>query len=326
MVEFKVPAAEKVIEYVMDGLAFAARNSLLGWQANRQAGAMRTLAEANADVRALLVPADAQDVSVELSIGDQITQRIFYREAVRVSNILSTAQSAQDMLGDLEVPDAEPDAEWRQRWIEGVQDVSTDELRAVYAQVLKGQVAHPGSVSMLTLSKVRDLDSSVATLFLDACNRALTAYTTIGTISHRGLINTQRSYSHLSVFHLGRDLIRVLQEYGLVEPNESRFLMRRDELYGGHHFGRTGDQHFRRAYGLGEMLFHLEGNGFSIQDYLRFTSAGLELSAVLDVPGDHLCFRALKEFSIQDYLRFTSAGLELSAVLDVPGDHLCFRA
>ena len=81
-----------------------------------------------------------------------------------------------------------------------------------------------------------------------------------------------------------------------MEPNESLFVMRRDELYGGHHIRRTGDQYFRRTYGLGKMLFHLEGTEFSIQDYLRFTSAGLELSQVLDVPGDPLCFRTLKDF------------------------------
>ena len=286
--ELRVPAAEKIIDYVKDGLSFMFRNALLGWQATRQAEATQTLAKAHAKARALLVPGDAQDVSVELSIGEEITQHIVYREKVRVSNILGAAQSAQEILGDREVPDVEPDAEWRQRWVEGVQDVSTDELRAVYAQILAGKVSQPESVSMLTLSRVRDLDARTAVLFLDACNRTLAEYAIDGGISHRALINTQLGYSDLSGFHFSRDLNSILQQYGLVEPYESNFVMRREELHGGHHF--------RLTYGLGRMLFHIEGNEFVIHDCLRFTSAGLELSQVLDVPGDFQCFRAIKDF------------------------------
>ena len=94
-----------------------------------------------------------------------ITQRIEYQERKRQANISSVAREAARELGEKEVPQHEPDHDWVARFFSDVQDVSSEEMRRIWAQVLAGEVETPGATSVRTLATLRNLSASEAKAF-----------------------------------------------------------------------------------------------------------------------------------------------------------------
>ena len=94
-----------------------------------------------------------------------ITQRIEYQERKRQANISSVVREAARELGEKEVPQHEPDHDWVARFFSDVQDVSSEDMRRIWARVLAGQVETPGTTSVRTLATLRNLSSSEAKAF-----------------------------------------------------------------------------------------------------------------------------------------------------------------
>ena len=69
------------------------------------------------------------------------------------------------MLGDKEVVQHEPDHDWAARFFSSVQDVSSEDMRRIWAQILAGEVETPGATSVRTLATLRNLAPSEARAF-----------------------------------------------------------------------------------------------------------------------------------------------------------------
>ena len=85
---------------------------------------MRTIANAQADARAILVSPDSI-IRGELDIAQTITQRNQFQEEKRQRNIGTVVGQAALELGDKDVVDSEPDHDWTARFFNDVQDVSS---------------------------------------------------------------------------------------------------------------------------------------------------------------------------------------------------------
>ena len=131
---------------------------LAPWVARRQAEALRISAQGEADALGIIAAANVEarkaltptssDVVVELDIAETVRQRIQFQEEKRHRNIGSVVGQAAELLGDKEVPDREPDHDWTARFFNYIQDVSSEEMRLLWAKVLAGEVEQPGSVSI----------------------------------------------------------------------------------------------------------------------------------------------------------------------------------
>ena len=167
-VNLKVPALEKLVDYTASGIGAVAGPMLATWRARQDAKAkligaqadadsLRLIAGAQADARRSLLAPDETGGGV-LEIGtDGITQRIEFQEKKRQANIASVVQEAAAELGDKEVPDHEPDPDWTARFFERVQDVSSENLRRIWARILAGEVETPGRTSLRTLSILENM-------------------------------------------------------------------------------------------------------------------------------------------------------------------------
>ena len=136
--------------------------------AESQANTMRIIAKAQADARSTIISSDAV-VGGEITFGTLVEQRIQFQEEKRQSNIESVVQQAALELGDNEVQDHQVDHDWTARFFSDVQDVSSEQMQSLWAKILAGEVARPGSTSIRTLSILKNLNQDVADLFAKFC-------------------------------------------------------------------------------------------------------------------------------------------------------------
>ena len=175
-VNLKVPALEKLLDYAASGIGAVAGTILAPWKARREAEAR--LIKVRADADSLKLIADAQvEARHSLSLPDQagrrvleidrddIWQRIEFQEEKRQANITSVVREAAADLGDKQVPAHEPDPDWTARFFDGVQDVSSEDMRKIWAKILSGEIEEPGRTSSRTLSILRDMSQRDAKAF-----------------------------------------------------------------------------------------------------------------------------------------------------------------
>ena len=175
-VNLKVPALEKLVDYAASGIGAVAGPMLAPWKARKKAEAR--LIESRAAADSLKLIADARtEAQHSLAAPDQaargvleidkdgIRQRIEFQERKRQANITSVVREAAADLGDKEVPAHEPDPDWTARFFDGVQDVSSEDMRKIWAKILSGEVEEPGRTSLRTLSILRDMSQRDAEAF-----------------------------------------------------------------------------------------------------------------------------------------------------------------
>ena len=177
----RVPAIEKLVDYAASGIGAVAGPMLASWKARKEADArlieakaeadsLKLIADAQAEARhTLAAPDQARRGVVEIG-PDGIKQRIEFQEQKRQANITSVVRDAAADLGDKEVPDHEPDPDWTARFFEGVQDVSSADMRKLWAKVLSGEVEEPGRTSLRTLDILKNMAKEDAQLFGGICS------------------------------------------------------------------------------------------------------------------------------------------------------------
>ena len=160
-VNVKVPALER-LDYTASGIGAVAGPMLVPWKARKEAEAKRIGAQAEADSLRLIADAQAEARRSLVAPGEPgpgileigpkgIEQRIEFQEKKRQANIASVVEEAAAELGDKEVPKHKPDPDWTARFFERVQDVSSENLRRIWARLLAGEVETPGRTSLRAL-------------------------------------------------------------------------------------------------------------------------------------------------------------------------------
>lgn len=172
----KIPAIEKLLDYLVSGIGATAGPLLLPWRAHMEgkadrisaryyADALPIIAQAQADARQYLVAPDA-DVQGRVEIThEHIEQLIEFQGLKRLANIASVVENAAEELSDQEVPDREPDHDWTTRFFDCVQDVSSEHMQKLWAKVLSGEVESPGRTSLRALDTLRNMTKRDAKLF-----------------------------------------------------------------------------------------------------------------------------------------------------------------
>ena len=101
--------------------------------------------------------------------GAGITQAIEFQTLKRIANASSVIEDAADELEDKDVVDHEPDPDWTARYFGHVQDVSSEDLRRIWASILTSEIKSPGQTSLRTLDVLRNMTKTDAELFADIC-------------------------------------------------------------------------------------------------------------------------------------------------------------
>ena len=234
-----VPAFLKLLDYTASGIGSVAGSMLAPWKARREAAARRLAAQGEADSLRVLAEGQAAALQIisgaqaearstvmdqhsefhgQLEIGETITQRIRFQEEKRHSNIAAAVVAAATELGDKEVPDHEPDHDWTARFFNEVQDVSSDEMRAIWAKILAGEVEKPGSTSARTLTILKNLDRNSARLFNTLCSVCVSLRRDGNVVLDARVpsMGGEPAQNSLQKYGLPFPSLNILNEYGLI--------------------------------------------------------------------------------------------------------------
>lgn len=230
-----VPGLEKLIEVVASGIGSIAGSMLAPWRARRESAArlieaesaakvLSIQAEALADARRVLT-AEGDAVSGEIDLGDGIRQRIEFQERKRQANIVAVVNRAAWLLADSNVPAVEPDHDWTARYFGEVQDVSSEDMQALWGSVLAGEVRAPGATSMRTLGILKDLDATTARLFSRLCSAAVYLKASDGVVFDARVpsLGGDAAQNALASYGLGFDVLNQLNEHALVIPDYNSY-------------------------------------------------------------------------------------------------------
>ena len=198
----KVPAIEKLIDYGASGIGAIAGPMLAPWRASREAKARLAsaridvemhhikaeseastsaiIAKARSEARGYLVTPDAEVRGTLEITREDITQRIEFQERKRIANVKSVLEEAADELDDKEVADHEPDLDWTARFFDCVQDVSSEDMQRIWANILVGEVETPGRTSLRTLSILRNMSQRDAKVFSELMKFRISDYMLAG--------------------------------------------------------------------------------------------------------------------------------------------------
>ena len=182
-VTLKIPALEQLLNLTASGIGTVAGPMLAPWRAQQlgkarqitaaaDATVLRIQAEAQSQARAALLPSGVQ-MTGEVDIGTAVEQRLRFQEEKRQANIVSVVAKAASQHEGKEVEPSEPDHDWTARFFNEVQDVSSEEMQALWARVLAGEVERKGSTSIRTLQVLKNLDQVTARLFRKMCSRCV---------------------------------------------------------------------------------------------------------------------------------------------------------
>ena len=230
-----VRALEKLLDYTASGIGAVAGPMLATWQARREAEALRIAAQGEADALRIIAAAqsDARDALVstassvqgEIDIAETVRQRIQFQEEKRHRNIGSVVGRTAEELGDKYVPDQEPDHDWTACFFNYIQYVSSEGMQSLWAKVLAGEIERPGSVSIRSLSILRDLDQASANLFQTLCSARLTFQMGVMggdplNVGNEIVLSLDGNAAHNSLerFGLNYNNLNVLNEYGIIIP------------------------------------------------------------------------------------------------------------
>lgn len=320
----EVGAVAKLVQYTIGLLA----DPLLAtWRAKREVEANRIRAEGQAENMEILAVGEAKAELAgrevrELAEGSQgvaalieveIDRRVESVFQKRVDNLAQIVARAERALPPGQVPDVEPDMAWTSSFSEAAQHISDEDMQEMWAKVLAGEVARPGSTSLRTMSVLRNLDQPTAQKFKRLCSIAVSmSVPGVQDLDHR-VVSLAGNAAHNSLrdYGLSFDVLNILNEHELIIADYNSWFDYRSCIA------------TPRADGLGrEVLLGFEYQGqlwalvpdgerdqneeFKVSG-VALTSAGRELSRVVELEAVPEYDEALRGY-------FTKQGLTIERI------------
>lgn len=242
----------------------------------------------------------AHGMSVEGSISTPGLEMEFH-ERRRFGNAVDAVGHAAEDLQGKEIPAQETDHDWYSRYFGDVQNVSSAELKELYGKVLSGQIQRPGSVSLLSLNVLKNMDEAAAKLFQTLCS--VSVFTMFGGIVVDGRVpslNGNAADNALSNYGLHFNALNLLHEHGLIiaDYNSWRdFQLCIARAGSGQQQEVTVPFQFQgRLWGLTPISDDISVKSKVKVHGVALTRAGIELSAAVDVLPAGSFTRELKGF------------------------------
>ena len=157
-VNFDGKPLEKLIEVVSNGIGTLYRPRKIRKEAEAQAYAIKLIENAKA-------VAGSESMLIETETLERIGQRLVAQEIRRQNNIDGVVEKAAEDLKGKDVSDEPVSEDWSTRFFGIVQDVSQEEMKALWAKILAREIERPTSFSMRTLETLRNLSAKEAELF-----------------------------------------------------------------------------------------------------------------------------------------------------------------
>lgn len=334
-VKVRVPAAEKLVDYVFTGIASVARTQLAPWYAGREAEARIVKAKSEAERQRILAEGKARQIEIEanalalaqsvlipsgadtygrLDLSESIRQRIQFQNERHRANMGSVVAEARSTLEGVEVDDHEPDLSWSTRFFDEAQHISAEELQALWGQVLAREVRQPRSTSIKTLAVLKDLDKNCAAVFSTLCSMCVSICLDGHHIMDARVpsLGGNAGNNALREFGLSFGELNLLNEYGLIISDYNSWYDFRQCIglaTGGINpmIIRIPFQFQGRSWVLTPMADHDLGTEFRLSG-VALTRAGQELSRVVKLEKADAYATNLRGYFESNGLNITEVG------------------
>ena len=163
-----IAATEKLVGVVASGLGSVAPHFLCARTEN--ASATKMIGDATNSAIKKFRSDETSNVSKgEQSLGALAESSEKFQREKRMANMQSIVGQAIEQMPE-QVPDTPVDHDWTARFFDNAKDVSNEEMQKLWAKLLAGEVERPGSVSLRTLSILREMTQKEAELFARVVN------------------------------------------------------------------------------------------------------------------------------------------------------------
>ncbi|MEN4046866.1 DUF2806 domain-containing protein [Sulfurimonas sp. NWX367] len=161
--------------------------------------------EADAEAKKILIEGEAK-----LELLSRVQNRVVNQEINRQINLEEIIEKSIPHL-DENVTDEEVDDDWRMRFFQKAQDVSSDEMQEIWSQILANEVSKPGRISLRTLEVVSNISKNEAEIFQTACSLT----------SNNTSIYKFKNQTAFDKFGLTYSQIILLRDAGLIYDNDN---------------------------------------------------------------------------------------------------------
>lgn len=156
-----------LIEFNTDGLAKMA--DTICNATGLTAYGRKKMADAEAYTEIRKAETEAKAELLRLKGQDEVANYIEARETRKLNNVKSVLEKASSHFTEGEKVSDEPvDADWTNRFIGIVEDISDETLQDIWGRILAGEVKRPNSYSLRTLDLLRNITKEEAELFVKA--------------------------------------------------------------------------------------------------------------------------------------------------------------
>ena len=115
-------------------------------------------------------------ITITPPLEERTQERINYQEAKKQLNIENiTSFAAEELKNEQPITDEPLDEDWTTRFFRIAEDISNEEMQALWGKILAGEIKQPKSYSLRTLELIRNLTKQEANLFIKVASLAITS-------------------------------------------------------------------------------------------------------------------------------------------------------
>jgi uncharacterized repeat protein (TIGR03899 family) len=156
-----------------------------------------------------------QQILITPSLEERTINRINFQEAKKQTNIENvTAFAAEQLKKEETVTDEPLDEDWTTRFFKIAEEVSNEEMQALWGKILAGEIKQPKTYSLRTLDLIKNLSKNEANTFMKVANFA------IKTINANYLFKTDDEELLSKKYNINYGDIALLIEIGLMQPGD----------------------------------------------------------------------------------------------------------
>jgi uncharacterized repeat protein (TIGR03899 family) len=171
---------------------------------------------------------DKQPIQLYPPIQERTQERINFQELKKQVNIENvTAFAAEELKNEPLVTDEPLDEDWTTRFFRIAEDISNEDMQALWGKILAGEVKQPKTYSLRTLDLIRNLSKFEADIFMKVANFAIKSGN--GNYIFKGQQDNKLS----SDFNIHYADIALLKEIGLIQPGDltdRRFMQNTEDV------------------------------------------------------------------------------------------------
>ncbi|MEP0264258.1 DUF2806 domain-containing protein [Dokdonia sp.] len=154
-----------------------------------------------------------EPILIEPPIEERVQERINFQETKKQINLENvTAYAAEELKNEGLVTDEPVDKDWTTRFFRIAEEVSNEEMQALWGKILAGEIKQPKTYSLRTLELIRNLSKKEADTFMKVASFAIKSANTNYLFKGKNEKILSEKYK---LFYAD---IALLTEIGLIQP------------------------------------------------------------------------------------------------------------